>query len=147
MKKSNCILAIICSVLSIYVIATAMKYPKGVAGVPGPGVFPIMISVLLLATSVSIMVSSSKMEDSEIGWLSDDSKRVYISMIVLIVYVVALSKIGFVVTSVIFMTSMLQWFRNGKPVINALISLIFVALVYLVFSIVLNVPMDFGILI
>ncbi|OOB78150.1 MAG: hypothetical protein ATN34_02280 [Epulopiscium sp. Nele67-Bin002] len=147
MKKGNLILATICIILGLYVISVAMQYPAGTGGVPGPGVFPIMISVVLIASSIAIIVSSLKMEDVHISWLDDNTKRVYLSMVALLVYVFAMAQIGFVVTSVIFMTGMTQWFRKGKPIVNAGISVAFVAIVYFVFGMLLNVPLNFGILI
>lgn len=147
MKKANYILSGICIVIALYVIATALQYPKGVDGVPGPGVFPIMIAAILIAASVSIVISSIKMEDIKISWLDNNSKRVYISMVVLITYIIILSKIGFVITSILFMSGMVQWLKKGRPFVNVAISVVFVGLVYCVFNILLKVPMDFGILI
>ncbi len=147
MKKGNFILAAICSIIAIYVISVASQYPAGSNGVPGPGVFPIMVSVVLLAASIAIVISSIKMEDTPIAWLDDNTKRVYLSMIALLAYVIIMAQVGFVVTSTIFMTVMTQWFRKGKPITNAGISVIFVGIVYLVFGMLLNVPLNFGFLI
>lgn len=148
MKKANLILAGVCSLLGIYVIIESMKFPAGSNGVPGTGVFPIIIATLMLASCVSIIVSSLKMkEDVVIPWLSNESKMVYISMVAVVVYTIILAQVGFVVTSIVFLTGMIQWFRKGSPAVNSLISTFFVCLVYGVFSMVLNVPMNFGILI
>ncbi|ONI40480.1 hypothetical protein AN639_10925 [Candidatus Epulonipiscium fishelsonii] len=147
MKKANFILSGICSAISIYVISVALTFPAGKDGVPGPGVFPIIISILMLAACVAIIFSSLKMEDIKIPWKNSGAIEAYISMIAVVAYIVILGQVGFVVTSVIFMTLMVQWFQKGSPIKNAVISVVFVGLVYLVFSEFLNVPMNFGILI
>jgi putative tricarboxylic transport membrane protein len=147
MKKANFILAGIIAILAIYVIITALKFPQGMNGVPGPGVFPIMLATILLASSIAIVISSFTMGEVTISWLDDSSKRVYLSMIALIVYAFILAKVGFIVSTILFMSGMVQWFKKGKPIVNVAISAVFVGLVYAVFSILLKVPMDFGILI
>lgn len=148
MKKANLILSGICSMLAIYVIIAAMQFPPGSNGVPGTGVFPIIVASMMLASCISIAITSFRMkEDIEIPWLSDESKMVYISMVALVFYTIILAQVGFVVTSIIFLTCMIQWFKKGSPVVNSLISTFFVCLVYGVFSGVLNVPMNFGFLI
>ncbi|MFI3173254.1 MAG: tripartite tricarboxylate transporter TctB family protein [Eubacteriales bacterium] len=147
MKKANFILSGICIIIAIYTIVTAMQFPEGTNGVPGPGVFPIIIATLMIASSVSIIISSIKMEDEKIIWMSENLKPVYISMAAVVVYTIALAQIGFVVTSVIFVSGMVQWLKKGSPIKNVLISVVFVGIVYGVFSGLLNVPMNFGILI
>lgn len=147
MKKANFILAAVSIIIAVYIISVAMTFPAGTGGTPGPGVFPIIVATLLLASAVGVIVTSIKMEDIPIIWVNENIKPVYISMIALIVYTLALAQIGFVVTSVIFMTGMVQWFKQGNIIHNVIISIVFVGIVYGVFSGLLNVPMDFGILI
>lgn len=147
MKKANFILSGICIIIAIYTIVTAMQFPAGTDGVPGPGVFPIIVATLMIASSVSIIISSIRMEDEKIIWISENLKPVYISMAAVVVYTIALAQIGFVVTSVIFVSGMVQWLKKGNPIKNVLISVVFVGIVYGVFSGLLNVPMNFGILI
>lgn len=147
MKKANFILSGMCIALAIYVISVASSYPAGSNGVPGPGVFPIIISAVMIASSLSIILSSIRMKDEKIVWINENIKPVYISMAAVVIYTLALAKIGFIVTSIIFVTAMIQWFKKGNPLINAVISTAFVVIVYIVFSVVLKVPMDFGFLI
>lgn len=148
MKKANLVLSGICSILALYVIMESQKFPAGAGGVPGSGIFPTIIATLLLISCISIIVTSLKMENSEeIQWLATEVKPVYISMVAVVAYVAILAQVGFVVTSIVFMTIMIQWFKKGNPAINALIAVIFVGIVYGVFNGLLNVPMNFGFLI
>lgn len=147
MKKANLILATICIIIGVYVIVTALSFPAGTNGTPGPGVFPIIIATLLLASALGVIISTIRMEDVPIIWINENIKPVYISMGAVVIYTVLLAQIGFIVTSIIFMTAMVQWFRQGSIVQNIIISVAFVGIVYGVFSVLLNVPMDFGILI
>lgn len=147
MKKANLIYAAVCIILSVYVIVTAKGYPTGSGGDTGPGTFPILVSILLLGSAIALVFTSLKMEDVPIDWINPNTKPVYISMAALVAYTVIMAQVGFVVTSFVFVACMIQWFKKGKPVVNVLISAVFVGIVYGVFSGLLNVPMNFGILI
>ena len=54
MKKGNLILAALCILLGIGVIAVSSTYPTAESygtGVPGPGLWPMAIAIVLLACS------------------------------------------------------------------------------------------------
>ena len=72
------------------------------------------------------------------------TKRVYISMAILLVYMLVLSTLGFIIPSVIMLFAFCQWFHKGAFWKNALISVIVVLAIYFVFKNFLNVPIDFG---
>ena len=72
------------------------------------------------------------------------TKRVYISMAILLVYMLVLSTLGFIIPSVIMLFGFIQWFHKGAIWKNALISVIVILAIYFVFKSFLNVPIDFG---
>ena len=64
MKKGNLVLAAICAVTGIGIIAVASGYPTAAdygTGVPGPGLWPIVISVVLLACTAILLYRTLKM--------------------------------------------------------------------------------------
>lgn len=150
MKKGNFVAAAIGFVFGVFVLIEAFLLPKGTNGVPGPGLFPIIISAIMILSSVALFLRSLKMkaeEDIEIHPFSDDSKRVYLVMAVLLVYLVVMPYVGFCVTTFVLMSALVKWFSAKKIVPCLLISAVVTAAVYLIFSKVLNVPLDFGLLI
>lgn len=54
-------LAGVFSLLAILVIIQSSFYPKGQDGIPGPGFFPIIIAVLMLAASISLIITTLRM--------------------------------------------------------------------------------------
>ena len=127
MRKGNIIAGIVCAAVALYVIVTCLGYPRAAAygtGVPGPGLWPGIIAELPMWTP--------------------GTKRVYISMAILLVYMLVLSTVGFIIPSVIMLFVFCQWFHRGAVWKNAVISIAVILVIYYVFKNFLNVPIDFG---
>ena len=153
MKKGNLALAAFSAVVSVIIIAIASGYPSAAdygTGVPGPGLWPIAISVVMLACAAILVLKTMKMDpekDTKIELFSTGSKRVYITMAILFVYVLLLEFLGFLIATVILEFVFIQWFAKKKPWITAIISVAITVVIYCVFQFVLNVPIgSFGIL-
>lgn len=137
----------ICIAFALWVIATAMGYPSGKDGVPGPATFPLLISALLLGSAIALFIGAFKVPKDEPAHLvSHDTRRVYIAMLVMVIYCVVLAEVGFVVSSCIFLSAFIQWFRKKHPLVNISIACAAVGVVYFTFSVILKVPIDFGLL-
>lgn len=149
MKKGNIIAAVLCLILSGAVIAISAGFPAGRDGVPGPGMVPIIVSVLLAAASITLIIHSLRMapeENHPLAMFSDDSKRVYLCMGVLIVYVVLLGFLGFLISTVLLLFLFIRWFAKKTYLFSGVYAVVLTALIYSVFRFLLKVPLDFGIL-
>lgn len=152
MKKINLIVAAICMVLGIGIIAIASTYPTAAdygTGVPGPGLWPIVIAILMMVCAVLLAVKSFKMtpeQDTKVELWNDNTKRVYIVIGILFAYVAVLEFLGFLIATTILEFVLIQWFAKKKPWITLIISVAVTLVIYLVFQYVLNVPIgSFGI--
>lgn len=152
MKKGNLVLAAICAVLGVGVIAIASGYPKAAdygTGVPGPGLWPIAISIVLLACTAILLFKTLRMKpekDTKIDLWTTGTKRVYLTIGILFVYLLALPFLGFIIDTFILEFLFIQWFAKKNPAITALISAAITMVVYCAFRFVLNVPVHtFGI--
>lgn len=152
MKKGNIIFSVICAVLGITIIAIASGYPTAAdygTGVPGPGLWPIVISVAVLICSALLMYRSLKTKDdndTEIALWTPGTKRVYITMIILVIYAIILEPLGFLLATTAMQFVFIQWFAKKKWYITLIISAAVTVVVYLAFNYLLNVPLDFGLL-
>lgn len=152
MKKINLVVAAVCAILGITVIAIASGYPTAEfygTGAPGPGLWPICIAGVLLFCSVILVVRTLRMkpEDNEpVAIWGEGPIRAYLSMIAMIVYVIILPILGFLPTTFVMMTGFVKWFSRGKLSKSVIISLIVTFAVYFVFKSFLNVPIDFGLI-
>ena len=152
MKKGNLVLAAICAVTGIGIIAVASGYPKAAdygTGVPGPGLWPIVISVVLLACTAILLYRTLKMppeKNSKIELWTTGTRRVYLAMGILVVYLLVLPFLGFIISTFVLELIFIQWFAKKNPIITAIISAAITMVVYCAFRFLLNVPVNtFGI--
>lgn len=152
MKKGNIITAVLTIALSIYVIVTCLGYPRAEAygtGVPGPGLWPGLIAAMMLLAAICLLIRSLRMkpeDDTPLAMLTDGTKRVYITMAILVVYVAVIGIIGFIPTTIVMLYVFINWFAKRKPVFTLTVSVVSTLAVYCIFKFVLNVPVDFGLI-
>ena len=153
MKKMNLIFAGICAAIGVFLIVLASGYPTAAdygTGVPGPGLWPIVVSAFMLAMAALLVFKTIKMpaeKNVDVPMWNEGTKRVYITMGILFAYVAVLEFLGFIIATTVMEAVFIQWFAKKKPWITAIISLVVTLVIYAVFQYVLNVPVgSFGIL-
>ena len=153
MKKINLIFSGICAAIGIFLIVLAVGYPTAAdygTGVPGPGLWPIVISAFMLALAALLVMKTIKMpaeKNVDVPMWNEGTKRVYITMGILFAYTLVLQFLGFIIATTIMEAVFIQWFAKKKPWITAIISLVVTLVIYVVFQYLLNVPVgSFGIL-
>lgn len=153
MKKMNMIFAGICAAIGVFLIVLASGYPTAEqygTGVPGPGLWPIVISAFMLAMAALLVIKSLKMpadKNVDVPMWNEGTKRVYITMGILFVYVAVLEFLGFIIATTVMEAIFIQWFAKKKPWITAIIAVAVTLVIYAVFQYVLNVPVgSFGLL-
>jgi len=150
MKKGNYIVSAVCAVLGIAIITIASGYPTAAdygTGVPGPGLWPISISAVMLLCAALLMAQTLKMpeeENEEIELWTPNTRRVYISMLILAIYCIVLQPVGYIISTTVMQFVFIQWFGKKKPYITLLIALVITLVSYFAFKNLLNVPVDFG---
>jgi putative tricarboxylic transport membrane protein len=153
MKKINLIFSGICAAIGVFLIVLAAGYPTAAdygTGVPGPGLWPIVISAVMLAMAALLVMKSVKMpaeKNVDVPMWNEGTKRVYITMGILFAYTLVLEFLGFIIATTIMEAVFLHWFAKKKPWITAVMALVITLVIYVVFQFVLNVPVgSFGIL-
>lgn len=149
MKKANIIFGILFIIFSVGIIVfTLNNFPAGVNNVPGPAMFPVMIAGIMILASLFIIIHYIRLkEDVAIDWLSNDKKRAYAVMGIMIIYVIVVPIVGFYTMSFILLMLLIKWFRKKSFLYTAIVSTAILVLVFLVFNIALRVPLNFGLLI
>lgn len=152
MKKGNLVLAAVCAVLGVGIIAVALGYPKAAdygTGVPGPGLWPIVISIVLLGCTALLLLKTLKMspeKDTKIELWTTGTRRVYVTMGILVVYLIVLPFLGFIISTFVLELIFIQWFAKKNPIITVVIAAAITMVVYCAFRFLLNVPVNtFGI--
>ena len=152
MKKINLIFSGICAAIGIFLIVLAAGYPTAAdygTGVPGPGLWPIVISAFMLALAALLVMKTIKMpaeKNVDVPMWNEGTKRVYITMGILFAYTLVLQFLGFIIATTIMEAVFIQWFAKKKPWLTAVFAVGITLVIYLVFQYVLNVPVgSFGI--
>ena len=148
MKKANIITASLFILAALGIIwHTHSTFPAGQAGVPGPGIFPIIIAVALVVMAVMIILHYVRLkEDTPIDWVKPDNLRAYLAMGAMIAYILVIPLVGFYVTSLVFLMAMIRWFSKRSYVYTGAVSVCIMGFVYAVFTLLLRVPLHFGLL-
>ena len=153
MKKINLIFSGVCAAIGIFLIVLAAGYPTAAdygTGVPGPGLWPIVISAFMLALAALLVMKTIKMpaeKNVDVPMWNEGTKRVYITMGILFAYTLVLKFLGFIIATTIMEAIFIHWFAKKKPWVTAVIALVVTLVIYVVFQYLLNVPVgSFGIL-
>lgn len=147
MRKAHLISALIFVLFSIVALYLSNDLPDSRRGVPGPAVWPIIVSCAVLISGCGFFIKTFRKKDSEpLDLINRENIRAYITMGILVVYFVLMNAIGFVVTSLALIFGLFTWFSDIPVIKRALFSIAIVGMVYGVFNYALNVPFRFGIL-
>jgi len=146
----SAIIGIIVTVLGVLYTFYAFALPKAAIGNPmGPLYFPIALGIVLSILGVILIIRSdfSKIKTS-IRFIKDqtlEDKKVtfMIAMTCIsgIVYGVLFDLIGFVVSTIIFLMSILTMTNPKKHIQNTIISVLFSGSVYALFKFALGIPL------
>jgi putative tricarboxylic transport membrane protein len=129
-----------------------LQYGFGSAGVPGPGFLPFLVGAVLFGLSLLLLFLSILRRGADLsirGVTTDASakekaKRILLVLGALLFYVIAFERLGFLITSVVFMIFLIRLnLREWRFVLLAAFS--FTAFVYILFKLLLRVPLSQGI--
>ncbi|MDV5167377.1 tripartite tricarboxylate transporter TctB family protein [Photobacterium rosenbergii] len=147
MRYGKLVISAMFMALSLFTIYFANQLPDSRGGVPGPGVWPILISAIMFVAAFIVGIAALReKENLPLELLGDNQIRVYITMVALVVYFVCMNVIGFVVSTFVMLYGFITWFSNYKLLQRIGFSLVITTVVYCIFNYVLKVPFRFGIL-
>ncbi|MFA5446994.1 MAG: tripartite tricarboxylate transporter TctB family protein [Sphaerochaeta sp.] len=149
------IIGILCIAIGTTVLILTKSFPGGTAAaeISGPAFFPNVLSYGLIILGIYQILSgffSPKAQTHSIstiwkGMRSKEFLNLVIICVALLIYILTVKKVGFYATSALFLGVVL-W-RLGVKFRNNLIStLVFLAVIYLVFSKIFAVTLPSGIL-
>ena len=132
------------SIVFIYIVAITF-FKQSINMRADAGLFPKFLSLLTIILNslylLNIIKEKVKKEKEEIS-----IKKFYIMLIISILYIIFIRLIGFILSSLIFLIVSMKLLevKNNKKIILIAISTVFI--IYVCFSIFLNVPMPTGFL-
>ena len=138
--------------IGIFYLVCAWELESGTFENPGPGLFPIIIGLILVGTNVlHLFFSLGRQRESRLRVIWEELKPRNIlcaAMVVgaVAVYLVVLQRIGFLLVSPL-LVFFLAWVMGGKHwVINLILGMVSSVLIYWIFWVVMRVPIPTGLL-
>jgi putative tricarboxylic transport membrane protein len=139
-------------VAAIYLLADA-GLPTARIGDPlGPKAFPALVGGgLILSALLLVFETLNKrraLEDRKTEPRTRDEKHLFLVMIGMVVwsglYYYVFETLGYLIATPVFLLGLLSYFNHRKYLTNILVALGFTGVVYLLFSILLGVPLPSG---
>ncbi len=130
--------------ISLLIIVTAMSYPKSNAGVPGPGFFPTILSILVICLSFALLVTQRSAEDVPVVLFSKEQLPIYLSMGLIALYLVMLNVVGFMISTPLFLIAVMKLFKVKKLWVILAVALCTTVATYIIFTNILSVILPSG---
>ncbi|MDR2727285.1 MAG: tripartite tricarboxylate transporter TctB family protein [Deltaproteobacteria bacterium] len=149
MRFNDAVIGVLTILLSLIVIIHVQSYPAQPGGRPGPALFPIVLSVLLMIAGSVLIVDGRRSRAPLFQILPElDAKgagNIMLFLAAIVFYIVVSETLGFLATSFVVMVSMMSVLKArlklGVPVAAGT-----TVLIYLIFNKILLVPLPRGIL-
>lgn len=152
MRINDAILGIIIIILSSLVIFESRSFPA-LPGVPyGPGLFPTIIACFMIVGGVILIFKGIKKLPIT-GWYELEEwarkRNTYFTLgiifSVLLFYILFSEKLGFILTSILILSSMLLWTRGRKQFLSSVcISVFFSLIIFILFGKLMRIPLPIG---
>ncbi|MBS6395936.1 MAG: tripartite tricarboxylate transporter TctB family protein [Clostridiales bacterium] len=152
MKKIANIIACVFIAVAVVFFIVSLSFPPGSNGAVGPGYFPRIMCVLVIALSVLELILSRKEkipeELQEVKIFKKENLRVWVTMGITLAYIICIKEIGFIVSSVVFQYGMNYYFKvhEKNKILSAVLPIIVVAVLYFIFHNLLHVNLPKGLL-
>lgn len=146
MKKANYVVILILTIFTALVFYLSSQLPDLSSGsVTGPEFFPNLLAITLVFLLVLLFISTVRMkENTELELLSPIAIKTYKTMVIILTYLLAMNYLGFIVSTVILLFVLLSFLGRFDLIKNLIISVGATAVIYIIFKIILSVPIPSG---
>lgn len=149
MKKLNVIAGIVCILLSLFVIQSALRFEETLIGsdYTGPAFFPNVTSGIMIVLSAVLIISSLFFMPKEFDTPLNPGnlKNPLIGIAVMFLYILALEPLGFIVATAVMIAVILLLFRVRKAHMLVVYPIVLSVLVFVVFRKFLMIDLPEGI--
>ncbi|TDD19785.1 tripartite tricarboxylate transporter TctB family protein [Nonomuraea diastatica] len=123
------------------IFGAAGSYALGLGSLtqPGPGLWPFAISVVIVVLSATLVAAGRRLEDAE--RFSKASLLTLVALVTLVLLAALLPVIGFEIPSLLLMFVWLRWLGKESWLSSIVISVCTVAAFYVLFVLLLQVPL------
>lgn len=131
-----------------YAVEAANTLPMGSLSEPGAALFPILVAVLMAISSLALVVEQARLTGSADASLplprGADLRRLLGIALSVIGYIWLLSYLGFLVASILMALALVRLLTAGSWVRTAVVALAISISTYVLFVVILGVPLPKG---
>ena len=156
MKRGDFVAGAIGVTVSGGALYVASGFPADVVMKIGPAFFPEMLAGLLLVCSALLMVNAALAKPAATSVegsppvrglsLDNGAVRAILTVLAVIAFALALRPVGFILTSVVFLTAMMAMLGMRKPLLTLAIAVGITGGIYLIFEKLLALSLPAGVL-
>jgi len=108
----------------------------------GPAVFPTLLGIILMGLSAIVIYGAIVYKGPEKAKSSHNYKKLFILIASIVVYILIFERLGYIISTFLFLTFVFQLMERGHMVKSLIISAAFSVAVYLIYVVLLqgNLP-------
>ena len=149
MRFNDAVIGILAIIVGIVIIFHVQSYPPQPGGRPGPALFPMVLSGLLIIAG-SVLVVSGRRQGGPLYQVLPDITlagviNIMLTLSAVIFYVLVARTLGFLLTSFIIMVGLMLVLK-ARLIMSVLVAIGTTLCIYLIFNKFLMVPLPRGIL-
>jgi hypothetical protein len=145
-KKPYALVALFLLCCSVITVISSRSYDYWYSNQPGPGFFPFWLGILLAVLSLILLFLSLKQGSREKIYFPNRAafKKLGIILGTQLGFVIVINKLGFLITSALFLFTLFACFPKYRNLVNGILSICISALFYLLFQRWLSIPLPSG---
>jgi len=109
-------------VFGIYGFVLSLQLPMGSWGEPGAGPFPLIVSILLFLAGMKMFLSDQGKVDVDWKALGKEQRTPFQIVILTVAFIAALDRLGYLLTSTLYLFTLLAWVSRYRIWISLLIA-------------------------
>jgi len=142
MKRANIIISLLVIVFGLVAYWYTSDFPGSSGSETGPGFMPKIFIIIIIILGISLLIKSIFFENEKATLYK---KRIAIFILLFIIYNILIPILGFYVTSILFLISLL-WMNNIKKLVYFFfVPLGVVTFIFIFFQTLLKVPLPTGV--
>lgn len=149
MKRIGNAISCVFIIISIFVFVISCTFPAGSNGALGPGFFPKVLSIIVMILSSIELITSGKSDkdesEKEEQFFFKESLRVWVALVIIIIYLISLKYIGFLIMTPLYLIIMFLYFKTKNIITLIGIPIGITCILYFIFMILLKVQLPHGI--
>lgn len=126
--------------LALFALIESLSFGFGTLERPGPGLWPFVVSVVLLGISIGLLIAGKKYWDVE-SVEGPALNRVFFGMAVLVAYLFIFPSMGFEIASALVTFVWLKVMNKESWLLSIIVSIVMVVVLYVLFIMVFKVPL------